>query len=65
MLLNIIYCGISAPEHGKYFVDGLNDIYKCYIYQLMSNVPLLVSKLFDSQIMMHSFTQNNDVSLAK
>ena len=31
----------------------------------MSNVQLTGSKTFDSQIIMHSFTQNNDVSLAK
>ena len=36
----IIYCGISAPGHGKEVVDGINDIGKHYIYQLMSNVQL-------------------------
>ena len=61
----IIDCGIIAPGHGKELVDGLNDIDKLCIYQLMSNVQLPVSKTFDSQIIMHSSTQNNDVSLAK
>ena len=36
----IIDRGISAPGHGKEVVDGLNDIDKIYIYQLMSNVQL-------------------------
>ena len=31
----------------------------------MSNVKLPGSKTFDSQIIMHSCTQNNDVRLAK
>ena len=36
-----------------------------YIYQLISNVWLSVSKTFDSHIIMHYCTQNNDISLAK
>ena len=40
----IIDRGISSPGHGKEVVDGLNDIEKCYIYQLMSNVQLPGSK---------------------
>ena len=31
----------------------------------MSNVKLTGSNTFDSQILMHSITQNNDFSLAK
>ena len=61
----IIDRGISTPRHGKEVVDGLNFIEKCYIYQLMSNVQLPRSNLFDSQILMHYCTKNNDVSLAK
>ena len=47
--------------------DGLNTIAKryIYIYQLMSNVQLPGSKKFDSLILIHSFIQKNDVSLAK
>ena len=56
---------ISAPGHGKEVVDGFNATYKIYIHQLISNVQLPISKTFDSQILMHSFTQNNDVSMAK
>ena len=46
-------------------VDGLNAIDKCYIYQLMYNVQLPGSKIFDSQILMHPCTHKNIVSLAK
>ena len=61
----IIDCGISAPVHVKVVVDGINAIGKRYIYQLMSNVQLLGSKIFDSQILIHFCTHKNDVSLAK
>ena len=61
----IIYHCISAPVYGKEVIDGLNTINKRYIYQLMSNVRLPGSKLFDSQILIYSWTQNNDVSLSK
>ena len=44
----IIDCGISEPGHGKEFVVGINYIDKCYIYQLISNVHLPGSKIFDS-----------------
>ena len=59
----IIDCGISAPGHGKEVVDGLNDVDKRYIYQLMSKVQLPGSVRFDSQIKMHTGTENKDVSL--
>ena len=61
----IIDRGISAPTHGKEVVDGINDIDKRYMHQFMSNVKLPVSIFFDSQIIMHSCTPKNDVSLAK
>ena len=61
----IIDRGISAPGHGKEVVDGLNATDKQYIYQLMSNVQLPGSKIFDSQILRHSCTQKKNVSLAK
>ena len=56
--------GISVSVHGKEVVYGLNDVDNSYIYQLMSNVQLPVSKIFDSQIQIHTGNQNNDVSLA-
>ena len=57
--------GISAPGHVKEVVNVLNDIDKQYIYQFMSNVQLSGSETFNSQIIMHSCTPKNDVSLAK
>ena len=57
--------GISAPGNGKEVVDGLNVITKRFMYKLMSNVQLPRSKIFDSQILMHSCTPEKDVSLAK
>ena len=53
----IIDRGISAPGHGKEVVDGLNDVDKSYIYQLMSKVQLPGSVIFDSRIKMHTGTE--------
>ena len=61
----IIDHDISAPVHGKQFVDGTNVIYKRYIYQLISNVQLIGSKTFYSHILMNSCKKNNYISLAK
>ena len=58
-------CGISAPGHGKEVVDGLNAVDNRYIYQMMSKVQLPGSIRFDSQIKIHTGTENKDVSLAK
>ena len=60
-----IDCGIIAPGHGKEVVYGLNDFDKRYIHQLMSNVQLPVSNIFDSHIIMHSSIKNKDFSLAE
>ena len=60
-----IYWCISAPEHGKDVIDGINAIDKRYMYQWMSNVQLPVSITFDSQILIYSYTHKNDVSLDK
>ena len=59
----IIDRGISEPGYGKEVVGGINSIDKRYMYQLMSNVQLPGSKIFDSHILMHSCTHKNDVSL--
>ena len=61
----IIDRGISAPGHGKEVFDGLNAVDKSYIYQFMSKVQLPGSVRFDSQIKIHTGTENKDVSLAK
>ena len=53
----IIDRGIIAPGHGKEVADGINAIEKRYIYQLMSNVKLPVSKTSDSQIIIHYYTK--------
>ena len=57
--------GIGAPGHGKDIVYGLNDVDKCYIYQLMSTVQLPGSNTFDSQIQIHNGNQKYNVRLAK
>ena len=61
----IIDRGISVSGHGKEVVDVLNSIDKRYIYQLMSKVQLHGSVRFDSQIKIHTGTENKYVSLAK
>ena len=61
----IIDQGISAPGHRKEVVDGLNAVDKRYINQLMSKVQLPGSVRFDSNIKMHTGTENKDVSLAQ
>ena len=56
---------ISAHGHGKKVVDGLKTVDKRYIYQLVSKVQLPGLVRFDSQIKMHTGTENKDLSLAK
>ena len=46
-------------------IDVLNAVDKLYIYQLMSKLQLPVSVIFDSQIKMHTGTENKYISLAK
>ena len=46
-------------------VDGLNDVDKRCIYQLLSKVQLPGSVRFYSQIKMHTITEKKDVTLAK
>ena len=65
VITNIIDRGISAPGHGKEVFDGFNYVDKSYIYQFMSKVQLPGSVRFDSQIKMHTGTENKDVSLAQ
>ena len=57
--------GISAPGHVKAVVYGLNNVYKNYIYQLMSNVQPPGSNIFDSQMKVHTNKQKYYVSLSK
>ena len=46
-------------------MDSMLLIKSIYIYQLMSNVQLPGSNIFDSQMQIHTGNQNNDVSVAK
>ena len=57
--------GISEPGHGKEVVDGINAVYKRYIYQLVYTVQLPRSNLFDSLMQINTDNQKDDVSLAK
>ena len=57
--------GIIEPEYIKEVVDGLNDVDKRYIYQLLYTVQLNGSKRFYSQMQMQAGNQKYDVSLAK
>ena len=56
----IIDRGISVPRHGKDVVDGLNAVYKLYIYQFMSTVQLPGSNIFDSHMQIHTENQRDD-----
>ena len=60
----IIDRGISAPGNSKEVVDGINDVDKRYIYQLMSTVQLPGSNRFYSHMQMHTGNKKDDVSLA-
>ena len=60
-----IYQRILAPGHYKEVVDGLNDVDKRFIYQLMSTFQLPGSNRFYSKIQIHTGTQKYDVTLSK
>ena len=57
--------GIIVPRNDREVVDELNAVDRRYIYELMLNVQIPGSIIFDSQIQMHSGTQKYDVSLSK
>ena len=61
----IIDWGIRGTGHDKEVVDGINDVDKRYIYQLMSTIQLPGSKIFDLHMQMHTSNLKKDVSLAK
>ena len=52
----IIDHSISAPEHGRKVLDGLNATEKRFIFQSISTVQLLGAKGYYTQILMHSAT---------
>ena len=61
----IIDQDIILPQHGKELGDGIDDIGKRYIYQLMSNVYFPGSRTFDPRILLHSCAPKNNVRLDK
>ena len=61
----IIDRGISAPAHGREVVDGLNAIYKRFIFPLISTVKLPGEKGYGTQMVMHTGTCTFDFSLAR
>ena len=61
----IVDWDISIPGHGKEVVDGINAVDKRYIYQLVSNVQISGSNIFDFQMQINTGNQKNDVSLSK
>ena len=61
----IIDCGVGAPGHGKYVVDGLNTTNKSYLSMLMKTVKLPNDAKNNSQMVMNTSTENADISLAK
>ena len=60
----IIYSGISAPGHVREVVDGINATHKKFIFHMMATVQFPCIKLFDAQMVVHTATQNTDMSLA-
>ena len=60
----IIDCVISASGHGRYVVDGLNSIYKMLLFQFISTLQLMGTKMYDTQMDVHTGTLTYDVSLA-
>ena len=61
----VIDRGINAPGYGKEVADGLNAFDTCYMYQMISNVQLPGTNIFDYHMQIYTGNQNNDVSLAK
>ena len=60
----IIDRGISAPGHGRDIVDGLYSKDKRLIFHMVATFQLPGSKRFDTQMEVHTATQNTDVILA-
>ena len=60
----IIDCGVVAPLHGRYFVDYLNAAEKQFISMIITTVKLPGSDTYDSQMKMHTTTENTTIILA-
>ena len=61
----IIDHSISAPEHGRKVVDGLNATEKRFLFQLISGVQLPGEKGYDTYTVMHTGTSTYNVILAR
>ena len=59
-----IYDGIISLVHVREVVDGLNDIDKLFLFQLISNVQLPGEKGYVTQMVMNTGTRTYDASLA-
>ena len=61
----IIDFGNSAPGQGKIGCRWPECYIKFYIYHIMATVQLPGGKRFDTQMEVHTETQNTDVSLSQ
>ena len=61
----VIDCGIRAPGHGKYVVDGLSATDKGFISMLMTTVQISDAATNDSQMVMYTSISNTDISLSR
>ena len=57
--------GVGAHAHGKYVVDGLNATNKRHLSIIITTVQLPNSAIENSEIIMHTSTKNEEISLAK
>ena len=61
----IIDISVGSTGHGKYVVDGLNATNKWYLSMLMTTVQLHNATKNNSQMVIHTSTENTYISLAK
>ena len=61
----IIYRSVGDPGHGRDVIDGLNDTHKIFISMLMTTVQLTGAEDYESQMEVHTSTENKDISLAR
>ena len=58
-------CSVSAQVHCREVLYDLNDTEKRFLLQMMETVQLARTKVFDTQINIHSLIHNSYVSLAQ
>ena len=59
----IIYCDVVSPGHGKTFVDGINATEKIILSMLMKIVQLPNAAAKNYQVVIHTSSENADISL--